>query len=68
MRNILYLVMIVSISKDTIKLENITDQTDGITNDRVNLVRDILSHLGESVTSGISISCRDMPPCWKVPS
>ncbi len=31
--------MIVSISKDTIKLENITDQTDGITNDRVNLVR-----------------------------
>lgn len=31
--------MIVSISKDTIKLKNITDQTDGITNDRVNLVR-----------------------------
>lgn len=31
--------MIVSISKDTIKLKNITDQTDGITNDRFNLVR-----------------------------
>ena len=39
MRNILYLVMIVSISKDTIKLENSTDRTDGIANDRVNLVR-----------------------------
>ena len=29
--------------------------------------QDSVFHLGDSVTSGTSISCIEMPPCWKVP-